>query len=201
MFLRDNNCVTILYDGQIFTDGGWYMSTYQELRDAFSAYRDSERRFVEENERLADEIVFGFQRFLGMPQSFIKITEKVPITKSYTPVYTLDDDGAREEKSFLRDAITHLTDGTFRFAFGVFLEEKEESFPKLAVILDVICARLGDDATVEIGGKDIHCKLQGGVWQRVSIAHDVIFQLLRDWLNHRPGDGHGMSKIGFQMGQ
>ena len=135
-----------------------------------------------------------------MPTNYQLRTGDSTTYKAYTPVYRVDDDGSTSEKSFLQDAITHLTDGSFRFAFAVTLDISENTFPKQCLILTVECKRLKDVVTVSIADTAVDCSFDGKKCPDIVKTHEMIFRLVFEWLKHRPGDGNGYSKIGFKMG-
>ena len=176
------------------------MSKHEELRQAFAEYTKSERDFVGSNEIFADLIVGGLRNYLAMPTNYPHKTSDGTALKAYTPVYRVEDDGSTSEKSFLQDAITHLTDGSFRFSFAVTLDVSENTFPKKCLMLAVECKRLKDIVSVSVADTTIDCTFDGAESPDIVMAHEMIFQLVLAWLKHRPGDGHGYSKIGFKMG-
>lgn len=176
------------------------MSKHEELRLAFAEYTKSERDFVGSNEIFADLIVGGLREYLAMPTNYLHKTRDGTAHKSYTPVYRVDDDGSTSEESFLQDAITHLTDGSFRFAFAVTLDIDEKTFPKKCLILSIECKRLNDIVTVSVADTTVDCTFDGVKCESIERVHEMIFRLVLGWLKHRPADGHGYSKIGFKMG-
>lgn len=177
------------------------MSRYDELRQAFSEYKDAERKFVQENLAIAVQITDGLREYLGMPNSFESREGDGRIHyKAYLPVYSVDDDGATHDENYLGSAITHLTDGSFRFGFGVILERAEGAFPKHNLIMKVDCKRRDGKVTIRISDEEVTCVFDGEKCPDIGKAHDLILRLLLQWLKHRPGDGHGFSQFGFRMG-
>jgi hypothetical protein len=177
------------------------MSRYEELRRAFSEYQDAERKFVTENEAIANQIVSGLREYLEMPLTFP--SPEIgggTLHKSYTPLYSVDENGETTEANFLAAALTHLTDGTFRFAFGVVLERAAGAFPKKKLIVNVVCRRDDGKVTIDISGEKVICTFDGTKCPDIEKAHSLIMNLLMKWLQHRPGDGRGFSHFGFRMG-
>ncbi|WP_156943961.1 hypothetical protein [Roseivivax isoporae] len=173
------------------------MSKYDELRAAFSSYRDAEIQFVQENQALALLIVHGLRDYLEMPKSFRRKEGSTTYDQSYTPFFSVDEDGNTEEESFFEDALSHLTDGSFKFAFGVILERAEGDLPKKNLILNVECMRRGDKVNVDVSGRALEVTFDGKNCPEIDSVHEMIFSQVMEWLQHRPGDGHGFSKIGF----
>lgn len=175
------------------------MNRYDELREAFIHYKKAEQQYVEENERLAVLIVAGLREYLGMPQSFPRREGNTTYMQSYTPLYKLDADGDTEEKKALQDALSHHSDGSFKFAFGVILEKAENAFPKHNIILHVECKRRGRNVTIDISGESMEATFDGTNCAEINDVHAMILKQILEWLKHRPGDGHGFSKIGFAI--
>lgn len=175
------------------------MTKYAELRLAFSRYKDAEHNFVFENEQLALSIVNGLREYLNMPNNYQIDENNNIIKKSYTPFYSVDEDDNVHEEQFYRDAISHSSDGSFSFAFGIILERVENSFPKYNLIVRVECKRKGGNVHIEIPGKSVEIPFDGSNFAGVNRAHEMIYFEVLEWLKHRPGDGHGISKIGFAM--
>jgi len=65
-----------------------------------------------------------------MPKSY-EINNGGPAQrKIYISFYKLDEHDNTTEALLYIDAISHLTDGSFKFGFGIILERQEKSFPK-----------------------------------------------------------------------
>ncbi|OOY20408.1 hypothetical protein BMI86_07590 [Thioclava sp. DLFJ5-1] len=175
------------------------MSKYDELRAAFSTYKDAEHQYVQENETLAMLIVNGLREYLEMPASYPRKEDRTTSYKSYTPFFSLDEDGNTEERPILRDAISHFSDGSFKFAFGVILERSEGAFPKHNLILHVECKRRGKEVNIDVSEQALDVTFDGENCPEIEKVHELIFRQLMAWLQHRPGDGHGFSKFGFAM--
>ncbi len=171
------------------------MSKYQMLRGAFAAYKESEKKFCDENLILATLIVNGLRDFLEMPKNFQSNGE----TKCYTPLYNLDEEENTSEVRFLHDAITHASDGSFRFGLGVILEKAEGEFPKHNLIIKIYCTRKGNEAHFTILDKELDCDFDGVICPDVEKVHELIYRLVSEWLKHRPGDHDGQTKIGFKL--
>ncbi|UWP88376.1 hypothetical protein [Aliiroseovarius crassostreae] len=175
------------------------MSKYDELRSAFAEYKEAERQYVQENQTLALLIVNGLRDYLEMPASFPRKDGDVTYTQSYTPFFSVDEDGNTEEKDFYMDALSHFSDGSFKFAFGVILERAEGAFPKHNLILHVECKRKGSRVHIDVSGESTDCDFDGRECPQIEKVHAMIFAQIQEWLKHRPGDGHGFSKFGFSM--
>ncbi|QFT63855.1 hypothetical protein [Roseivivax sp. THAF30] len=175
------------------------MSKYDELRAAFSTYKEAERKYVEENQALALLIVNGLRDYLEMPKSFSRKEGNTTYSQSYTPFFSVDEDGNTEEEKFFMDALSHLSDGSFKFAFGVILERSEGAFPKHNLILHVECKRRGEKVNIDVSGKTLDATFDGKNCPEIEKVHELIFGQVMEWLQHRPGDGHGFSKFGFAM--
>lgn len=175
------------------------MSRYDDLRAAFSSYKDAERQFVQENEALAQLIVIGLRDYLDMPQSFPRQEGATTYSQSYTPFFSVDEDGNTEQKRVWMDALSHRSDGSFKFAFGVILERAQGAFPKHNLILNVECKRRGDKVNVDVSGSTLDVTFDGKNCPEIETIHELIYRQVMQWLRHRPGDGHGLSKIGFAI--
>lgn len=175
------------------------MTKYDELRSEFSKFKDAEQLYVNENERLAQLIVNGLRNYLGMPKSFLHRDCEATLYKSYLPLFRIDDDGGTEEERSFSRAVSHFSDGSFRFAFGVILEVSEATFPKHNLILHVKCNRRGKKVTVDVSGCTCEVTFDGTTCPEIELLHSKIFVLVKDWLLHRPGDGSGVSKFGFAL--
>lgn len=175
------------------------MTKYDDLRSAFSKYKDAERSFVDENEKLARLIVNGLSTYLGIPDTFEHRVGEVIHYKSYLPFFRINDDESTEEELSLSRAISHFSDGSFRFAFGVTLEVAEATFPKQSLILHVKCKRRGKKVAVDVSGCNCEVTFDGNTCPEIEVLHNKIFALLMEWLQHRPGDGSGLSKFGFTV--
>ncbi len=171
------------------------MSRYQKLRGAFAAYKESEKKFCDENVLLATLIVNGLRDFLEMPRNFQSNGE----TKSYTPFYNLDEEENTSEVPFLQNALTHVSDGSFRFGLGVILEKAEVEFPKHNLIIIIRCARKGNEAHFTILDKELDCDFDGAICPDVEKVHALIYRLVSEWLKQRPGDHDSQTKIGFKL--
>lgn len=174
------------------------MSKYDKLRSAFSDYKEAEHQYTQENENLARLIVDGLREYLDMPNSYESFSNGTISFESYTPFYKLDEDGNTKEAQFPR-ALSHFSDGSFRFAFGVILERAEGAYPKQNLILKVKCKRDGETAHLDITDRSIEVQFDGTDCPDIQQVHDLIFSQVLEWLKHRPGDGHGFSKFGFAV--
>lgn len=175
------------------------MSKYEQLRRSFSEYANAEKKYVDENQRLTQLIVNGLRDYLEMPKSYEKPKGSFTEFKSYTPFYKMDEFGNTSEVPLFIDAISHLTDGTFNFAFGVILEKEDGKFPKRNIIFKVYCTRRGDNVEVDISGKSVELSFDGNQCPDIHKAHDVIFNHITDFLKRRPGDGQAPSKFGYAV--
>lgn len=174
------------------------MSRYQELREAFAAYKDAENQFCRENELLAGLIVEGLPAYLEMPDSFTSETEVIRYLSFYR-VEEDDEDSEGDEVPFLHDALIHVTDGSFRFGLGLLLERGPELLPKQNMVVTLHCRREGDKATVTIGDQEVECHFDGTSCPDVEKVRAALFDLLRDWLQRRPGENEPSRKIGFRL--
>ncbi|MBW6506202.1 MAG: hypothetical protein K0B00_05545 [Rhodobacteraceae bacterium] len=174
------------------------MSRYQELREAFAAYKDAENRFCRENERLAGLIVGGLPAYLGMPDSFTSETEVIRYL-SFFRVEDDEDDSEGAEVPFLHDALAHITDGSFRFGLGLLLERGPDVLPKQNMVVTVHCHREGSKATVSIGDREVVISFDGTSCPEVEKAQAALHELLCDWLRRRPGEDAKSRKIGFRL--
>ena len=174
------------------------MSRYQQLREAFAAYKDAENQFCRQNERLAELIVEGLPAYLGMPDSFSSETEVI----RYLSFYRVEDDEEDSEGAevpFLHDALIHVTDGSFRFGLGLLLERGPEVLPKQNMVVTIHCRREGGKATVSIGDREVVVGFDGAVCPDVEKVQAALHELLCDWLKRRPGEDANSRKIGFRL--
>ncbi|MGR3315504.1 hypothetical protein [Roseovarius indicus] len=176
------------------------MSRYQQLREAYANYQDFERQFVEENRVLARLLTQGLQEFLEMPQSYTIPAGTGSRRDLYIKYYSLDEEGERSKEAVsLHEAITHLTDGSFRFAFGISLERQEGSFPKFDIILRVDCKRNNHNVDVDVSGAKTTCIFDGNHSPDMEKVHELVFDLLMGWLRRRPHEENDFSKVGFTL--
>lgn len=175
------------------------MSRYDELRAAYSEYSNAERQYIQENENLALLIVNGLREYLGMPNSFQRVEGTITHHESYTPFYRINEDGDFTKENFLMEALSHFTDGSFTFAFGVILEPTEGSRRKHSLILKAKCERKGSRVSIDVSDKKLNVTFDGQNCPEIAQVHELIFDLVKEWLKHRPGDGTGFSKFGFAM--
>jgi hypothetical protein len=171
------------------------LSRYQKLREAYSAYKDSENQFCRENERLAEQIVSGLHGYLGMPETFETENDII----RYISYYLVDEQGEAEEVPFLREALTHVTDGSFRFGIGLMLERAAAVLPKQNLIMTLQCRRKAQTALISVAEKEVECQFDGAICPDVDKVHGMVFERLMAWLKHRPGDEDEQSKIGFRL--
>ncbi|MDP2062979.1 MAG: hypothetical protein Q8Q63_04750 [Phaeovulum sp.] len=174
------------------------MSRYQELREAFAAYKDAENRFCRENDLLAGLIVGGLPAYLGMPESFTSETEVIRYL-SYYRVEKDEEDAEGGEVPFLHDAVIHVTDGSFRFGLGILLEREAGVLPKQNMVVTIHCRRLGSKATVTIGDREVECQFDGSACPDAEKVQAALYELLRGWLARRPGEDTASRKIGFRL--
>jgi hypothetical protein len=65
--------------------------------------------------------------------------------------------------------------------------------------LYVECKRRGVKLNVDVSGSALDVTFDGKHCPGIETIHELIFGQVMQWLRHRPGDGHGLSKIGFAM--
>ena len=183
------------------------MTKYDKLREEFTTFDDAERRFVEENESLALQIVDGFREYLEAPSTFEVKTAKGIKIETYTSFhpYSEPNDLAEDtsendsDSEFFTHALTHKFDGTFKFGFGIVLEREAGNFPKRKLKMNVVCVRRGEKVQIDVSGKSIEVTFDGSTCPEIAAVHSLIFDMVIDWLRRRPGDGKGTAKFGFAM--
>ena len=172
---------------------------YDEIRRKFAEREAAQRRFMDEDNRFAIMIANGFRDYLGMPELWERERDGCISQQSYVPLYRIEDDGEFKEQTFWKDAITHYSDGNFDFVLGIILEHGENTFPKQCVQVKVECKRGNGEVSVKIANQIVECTFDGTDSPDIVKVHELLHQLLNEYLDSRWGNDRDKPKIGFQM--
>ena len=135
-----------------------------------------------------------------MPEQYEHSKDGITTYRSYVPLYSLEEDGSFTEETFWADAIGHYSDGDFNFGLGIVLEPRPNTYPKQVVQVKVECTRKPSSVEVKIAGKAVTCTFDGKESPDISKVHDLLFELLNNWLKARWGDPDSKRSIGFHLG-
>ncbi|WP_313136963.1 hypothetical protein [Paracoccus jeotgali] len=175
-------------------------TNYDIVRQRFAERQEAKRKFCQENNSFVKMVAHGFRDFMEMPKTYDHMEDGTTTSRSYVPLYSLEDDGSFTERTDWGEAIGHYSNGDFDFGLGIVLEPKPDAYPKQVVRVKVECSRKPDTVEVTIDGETVTCTFDGMESPDVSKVHDLLYELLNKWLMSRWGEPDPKRSIGFHLG-